>query len=118
MRECRLSPKDFNARCLVMVDAADLKRFKEFMTLLKDNEPLLDKWIRFLELAKEAGDKGAVVVPIEKPFLSRAEVRKVLHIGNYTIDKLIANGELTPLYVAESTAVKFRREQVLEVPKP
>lgn len=101
-----------------MVDAADLKRFKEFMTLLKDNEPLLDKWIKFLELAKEVGDKGAVIVPTEQPFFSRADVRKALHIGNATIDKLIAQKELTPLYVAKSNAMKFAREQVLEVPKP
>ncbi|MBQ3444901.1 MAG: hypothetical protein IJG33_16840 [Selenomonadaceae bacterium] len=45
-------------------------------------------------------------------------MRKVLHIGNYTIDKLIAKGELTPLYVAGSNSMKFAREQVLEVPKP
>ena len=85
--------------------------------VMREMAPFVKEQIRWLELKKEVG-KVEMVKPIEEPFLTRKRVREVLRVGNATIDKLIANGELTPLYVAGSNSMKFAREQVLEVPKP
>ena len=91
-----------------------LEELERAAALLLEMSPFVKKQIRWLELKKEV---GKVEKPVEQEFLSRAQVRKMLRSGNFTIDKLIKQGKLTPLYVADSNAAKFRREQVLEVPK-
>ena len=93
-----------------------LEELERAAVLLREMSPYVKEQIRWLELKKEVG-KVEMVKPIETEFLSRRQVRKLLRVGNFTIDKLIATGELPPLYVAGSNAMKFRREQVLAVPR-
>ena len=96
-----------------------LEELREAATLLKEIEPQVDKFIRMLELLKEIGlDKqGVIIPPATERFVGRNEVCRILKVGGNTVQTLISNGQLTPLYVAGSNATKFRLSEVLNIPK-
>lgn len=93
----------------------NLEELKEFVAAAQELERIADKLMPFLELVKVLGN-GFVPTPTDR-FIGRGEVRKILYIGWKTINHLIKEGKLTPLYIAGSCEMKFRLSEVLKIPQ-
>lgn len=94
----------------------NLDELREAVELARELERIADKVTPMLQLIKElGGGKGVIIPPATDRFLGRGEVIKILKCGAGTVAKLIERGQLTPYYVADSRAAKFRLSQVEEI---
>lgn len=96
------------------IDVAELEKLA---AVLREISPLVKDVTRMLELMKELGMKGnsVVVPPVTERLLQRNDVIKILKVGSAAIATLIKNGQLTPLYIADSTSAKFRLSEVMKL---
>ena len=68
-----------------------------------------------LELIKELNGTRALIPPVTNRFVSRKEVCKILKVGTDAVSTLIKRGQLTQIYVADSSAAKFRLSEVMKI---
>ena len=85
------------------------------MKLTRELKRIADKVTPMLELMKELNGNRALIPPVTDRFVSRNEVCKILKVGNGTIATLVKRGQLNPLYVADSSAKKYRLSEVMKI---
>ena len=94
----------------------DLDKLRECVELARELERIAEKVTPMLQLIKELGNNKRVLIPpATDRFISRCEVAKLLKCGGTTIATLIEQGKITPLYLADSTAAKFRLSEVQNI---
>ena len=96
----------------------DLDKLRECVELARELERIAEKVTPMLQLIKELGnDRRVLIPPATDRFISYSEVLKILKVGDAVIKALVKQGRLTPLYVAGSSAKKFRLSEVQKVLK-
>lgn len=91
---------------------------------LREAEALLGKMAQHAEkispvlaMLREQGDKALLTQPLDR-FVQCGEVRKMLKISTSNINKLIRDGKLTPVLIANSSNRKFRLSEVERLMSP
>lgn len=97
-----------------------VETLKAALVLLREMSGHVKDLVRLLELMKELGlDWQKVLIPpINDRYISRKEVREILKCGSGAITKLIEQKRLTPYYLPNSNAAKFKLSEVMKAPSP
>ena len=89
----------------------DLKELREAAELMSRIAAACEKIAPVVDALKGCDGKAILPAPADR-LIHRGEVEEMLGIGTGTLNKLIAAGKLTVLYVGDSTRQKFRLSQV------
>ncbi|MBR3499650.1 MAG: hypothetical protein IKO05_11820 [Selenomonadaceae bacterium] len=92
----------------------NLDELREAARLLREMAADAEKILPVLQYAEK--NQGVTVPTATDRFIERGDVCKILKIGTSTVSTLIKQGHLTPLYIADSSTMKFRLSEVERVP--
>lgn len=92
----------------------NLDELREAVKLMRELERIAEKIAPMLQAIEK--NSGLVVPVSTERFITRGEVCEILNIGSKALYALIKNGDLTPLYIANSSQAKFRLSEVESIP--
>lgn len=96
----------------------NLDELEKAATLLQEMNSNAKDIVHMLELMKELNlDANTPIIPVATDrLIGRGKAMKILNIGSTAFSTLVKNKQLTPLYIAGSSEMKFWLSEVMKVP--
>ena len=92
----------------------DMEKLERTVKLLRELDTLLDSVVPKLEFVEKFG-ANAILPQLPDRLLERGEVLEILKIGTVALNRLINSGDLTKLYIANSTSAKFLLSEIEQI---